>query len=85
MIKKFPAKQQRLIILKLFFRKVHVMYVATVDGYVKKISILPRTQETCVVEVWRASPPHNADSHILALRYLKETDSVSIFFTYVFK
>lgn len=56
------------------------MYVATADGHVKKISILPRTQETCVVEVWRASPPNNADSHILALRYLKETDSVSIFY-----
>ncbi|PSN40455.1 Semaphorin-5B, partial [Blattella germanica] len=28
-------------------RTVHVMYVATADGLVKKISVLPRTQETC--------------------------------------
>lgn len=53
---------------------VHVMYVATLSGLVKKITVLPRTQETCVVEVW--SPiPFDAPGSIKTLRYLKDTVS----------
>ena len=55
-------------------RSVHIMYVATSDGLVKKISVLPRTQETCVVEIWK---PYAGDTPvpIKALQYLKETVS----------
>ncbi|XP_069679507.1 semaphorin 5c [Periplaneta americana] len=58
-------------------RAVHMMYVATADGLVKKISVLPRTQETCVVEIWK---PYVGDTPvpIKALHYLKDTDSVYI-------
>lgn len=58
-------------------RAVHVMYVATADGLVKKISVLPRTQETCVVEIWK---PFSGDNPIAirALNFLKDTDSVYI-------
>jgi chondroitin sulfate proteoglycan 4 len=53
---------------------VHVMYVATADGLVKKISVLPRTQETCVVEIWK---PFSGDHPIAiqALHFLKDTVS----------
>lgn len=55
-------------------RAVHVMYVATADGLVKKISVLPRTQETCVVEIWK---PFSGDNPIAirALHFLKDTVS----------
>ncbi|KAJ9581072.1 hypothetical protein L9F63_023751, partial [Diploptera punctata] len=58
-------------------RSVHILYVATSDGLVKKISVLPRTQETCVVEIWK---PYSGDTPvpIKALHYLKDTDSVYI-------
>ena len=52
-------------------RAVHMMYVATADGLVKKISVLPRTQETCVVEIWK---PFSGDNPIAiqALHFLKD-------------
>lgn len=56
-------------------RAVHVMYVATVEGIVKKISVLSRTQKTCVLEVWKPIP-NDVNIPILTLQYLKETDSV---------
>jgi chondroitin sulfate proteoglycan 4 len=52
----------------------HVLFVATADGLVKKITVLPRTQETCVVEIWK---PFTGDRPvpIKALHYLKDTVS----------
>ncbi|XP_021914247.1 semaphorin-5A-like isoform X2 [Zootermopsis nevadensis] len=58
-------------------KAVHVLYVATTDGLVKKISVLPTTQETCVVEVWKPYPGNNPVP-IKALHYLEETKSVYI-------
>ncbi|KAK6639382.1 hypothetical protein RUM43_007655 [Polyplax serrata] len=57
--------------------RVHLLYVATSDGLIKKISVLPRTKETCVVEVWNPSPS-GAPVPIKTLMYLKETDSVYV-------
>lgn len=53
---------------------VHVMYVATLTGLVKKIVVLPRTQETCLVEIWHPIPL-DVPNHIRALQYLKDTVS----------
>ncbi|KAG8249732.1 Semaphorin-5A [Homalodisca vitripennis] len=58
-------------------RAVHVLYVATFEGLIKKISVLSRTQTTCVLEIWRPFPI-DANVPILTLQYLKETDSVYI-------
>lgn len=55
--------------------RVHLLYVATNDGRIMKISVLPRTKETCVVEIWNPSPPGNFVP-IRTLKYLRETDSV---------
>jgi chondroitin sulfate proteoglycan 4 len=55
-------------------RALHVIYVATVDGLIKKISLLPRTQETCVVEIWKPFPGDNPIA-IRALHYVRETVS----------
>jgi semaphorin 5 len=55
---------------------VHVIYVATTEGLIKKISILPRTQETCVVEVWQTV--QDAAAPIKKIQFLKETNSVYI-------
>lgn len=53
---------------------VHVMYVATLSGLVKKITVLPRTQETCVVEIWDPVP-FDAPGSIKTLKFLKHTVS----------
>ncbi|XP_046996594.1 semaphorin-5A [Schistocerca americana] len=58
-------------------RAVHIIYAATSEGLVKKISVLPRTQETCVVEIWKPYPG-NTVVPIKALHYLKSADSVYI-------
>ncbi|KAL0269384.1 UNVERIFIED_CONTAM: hypothetical protein PYX00_007138 [Menopon gallinae] len=57
--------------------RVHLLYVSTSDGRIKKISVLPRTKETCVVEVWNPSPMEHP-VQIRTLQYLKETDSVYV-------
>ncbi|XP_018333129.1 semaphorin-5A, partial [Agrilus planipennis] len=51
---------------------LHVLYVATTEGFVKKLSVLPNTHETCVVEVWQPVVKEN----ILSIQYLKESDSL---------
>ncbi|XP_039283043.1 semaphorin-5B [Nilaparvata lugens] len=61
-----------------YHRAVHVLYVATVEGYIKKISVLTRTQKTCVLEVWRPFPVDSPQTNILSLSYLKETDSIYV-------
>lgn len=55
---------------------VHVLYVATENAIVKKMSVLPRTKETCVIEVWQVEP--NPHTKVRALQYLKETESLYI-------
>lgn len=67
-------------------RAVHVLYVATIEGLIKKISVLTRTQKTCVLEVWRPYPVDVPNQSILSLRYLKETVSkIMFFYQIVFK
>lgn len=57
------------------YRAVHMLYVATHEGLIKKISVLSRTQTTCVLEVWRPFPVGETVP-ILTLQYLKETVSI---------
>lgn len=54
-------------------RSVTVLYVATDVGLLKKISVLPRTQETCIVEVWGPLP-----STPITLQFLKDTQSLYV-------
>lgn len=54
-------------------RSVTVLYVATATGLIKKISVLPRTQETCIVEVWGPLP-----SLPMTLQFLKDTQSLYV-------
>jgi semaphorin 5 len=55
---------------------VRILYVSTDTGLVKKISVLPRTKETCVVEVWQ--PEQAETTNIQTLHYLKETESLYV-------
>lgn len=52
--------------------QVTMMYVATESGAIKKLSVLPRTRSSCVVEVWRPETPTN----IRTMQYLKNTESL---------
>lgn len=54
-------------------RSVTVLYVATTAGLVKKITVLPRTQETCIVEIWGPLP-----SPPMTLQFLKDTQSLYV-------
>ncbi|XP_043600317.1 semaphorin-5A-like isoform X1 [Bombus pyrosoma] len=54
-------------------RGVTVLYVATDVGLIKKISVLPRTQETCIVEVWGPLP-----STPMTMQFLKDTQSLYV-------
>lgn len=58
--------------------KVTMIYVATEAGAIKKISLLPRTRASCVVEVWRPDRLAKESIKILAMQYLKNTDSLYI-------
>lgn len=59
-----------------YHEKVHIIYVSTTDGLVKKLSVLPRTKETCAIELWQ--PEIGAESRILSMKYLKHTESLYI-------
>ena len=53
---------------------VHVLYVASRDGLVRKYSILPRTQEACLVEIINplALSSQLADRQIKTMQFLKQ-------------
>lgn len=55
---------------------VHVIFIATAAGLVKKLSVLPRTRETCVIEIWQ--PEAGPAARILTMKFLKHTDSLYI-------
>ncbi|XP_043476024.1 semaphorin-5A [Leptopilina heterotoma] len=54
-------------------RSVIILYAATTTGHIKKISVLPKLQETCVIEVWGPLP-----SPPVILQYLKDTHSLYV-------
>lgn len=56
--------------------KVQVIFVATDQNLIKKLLILPRTNETCVIEIWK--PKIEGNSRILIMQYLKHTESLYI-------
>ncbi|KAL3289509.1 hypothetical protein HHI36_022926 [Cryptolaemus montrouzieri] len=57
-------------------KNFHVIYVATLEGIVKKIAILPRTQETCVVEIWET--PASVLNPVRNMQFVKQTNSIYI-------
>ena len=52
----------------------HVLFVATDSGYIKKISVLPKFEKTCIIEIWKPEQ-NNIISPIKTIGYLKETVS----------
>lgn len=56
--------------------KVRIIYVSTADGLIKKLSVLTRTKETCVIELWQ--PEIGTDSKIHTMKFLKHTESLYI-------
>lgn len=59
-----------------FEKYIHVIYVVTTAGIIKKLTVLPGHEKTCVVEVWQ--PVSNANVPILNIQYLKETNSIYV-------
>lgn len=56
--------------------RMQIVYVANEANLVKKLSILPRTKETCLIEIWQ--PEIQSDRKLLNLQYLKHTESLYI-------
>ncbi|XP_057667555.1 semaphorin-5A [Diorhabda carinulata] len=55
---------------------IHVIYVATQRGVIKKLSLLPHFKKACIVEIWQAVP--DANILIRNMQFLKETNSLYI-------
>ncbi|KAL1492641.1 hypothetical protein ABEB36_010871 [Hypothenemus hampei] len=62
------------IVTNRHFRSVRVIYVATQEGYIKKLTLLPDHQSTCVVEIWQVTT--DPISSITNMQFLKETNSI---------
>lgn len=56
--------------------RVRIIYLTTEDGHIKKISVLARTKETCVIEIWK--PEVDSSIVIKSIQYLKETESLYV-------
>lgn len=56
---------------------VRMIFVSTVNGQIKKISILPRTKESCIIEIWNPAKQDNVIG-INTIQYLKSTESLYI-------
>lgn len=56
--------------------KVQVIFIATDKNLIKKLSIQPRTNELCVIEIWK--PKIEEDAKILVMQFLKHTESLYI-------
>lgn len=56
--------------------KVQIIYVATEQNQIKKLSVLTRTKETCVIEIWQ--PEIEKSSRILTMQFLKQSESLYI-------
>lgn len=56
--------------------KMQVIFVATDKKLIKKLTILPRTMELCVTEIWE--PEIVKKSKILVMQYLKHAESLYI-------
>ncbi|XP_037090829.1 semaphorin-5B-like [Pollicipes pollicipes] len=52
---------------------VHVIFVADKDGTIRKLSVVPRSQKTCLVEVLQ---PFEKPTKILTMKLLKEEGSL---------
>lgn len=57
-------------------RSVHIMFVSTTSGLIKKFSIRSNSQEMCLVEVWQAVP--DARIPILNMQYLKQQKALYV-------
>ena len=51
---------------------VHVLYVADTSGTVRKLSVVPRSRETCLLEVLQ---PFSAPTRVLTMKLLREAVS----------
>lgn len=59
---------------------VRIVYVSTDSGIIKKISVLPRTKETCVIEIWQ---PEVINVPIRVMEFLRtEGKSTSLWLWY---
>lgn len=55
---------------------VRVIYATTDDGLIKKISVLPRTKQSCLIEVME--PESSRDVAIKTMEFVKATDSLYV-------
>lgn len=58
---------------------VHVMFVASVEGIIRKYVVIPETKETCLIEKIKIFPDGSNDT-IKVLKLLKDTVSYKCFY-----
>jgi semaphorin 5 len=57
---------------------VHVIFVANVEGVIRKFTVLPRTQEACLVEVIDPFRHGSIDRQIRSMHFLRQTVNRSL-------
>lgn len=57
------------------YDSVHVMFVASIEGIIRKLVIIPDTKETCLIEKIEVFSEGSNDS-IKVLKLLKDTVSI---------
>lgn len=78
----FVSKLEKIIHIALdsiptkLHNRVQVIFVATDKNLIKKLTILPRTNEVCETEIWE--PEIDNSSKILNMQFLKHTESLYI-------
>lgn len=56
---------------------VHVVFAATEEGVIKKMSVLPGSQQTCVLEQWRPFTDRQP-ARFRRMQFLRETESLYV-------
>lgn len=63
-------------VLETRYGLVNVIFVATLEGYIKKLTVPARHEKACVIETWQPVPYGN--SAIKQMQFLKETNSIYV-------
>lgn len=53
---------------------VKIIFIANSSGFIKKISVLPRTKQSCLIEI--LEPEHIGENVIETMKFLKTTESL---------
>ncbi|XP_013785348.1 semaphorin-5B-like [Limulus polyphemus] len=60
-----------------FSEGIHVLFVVTLEGIIKKLILVPKTNQACIIEVIHVFPP-NSTEQIISMKLLTDTSSLYV-------